>query len=110
MEGRQMKRGEKEMQERVKRKVARRMARRTGRMGTRRMVRIRIRRVAVARAPTCCPTLFTTSSGASTWPWNRHLKGVSKTNSTTEKIDLHEKGQEGTNRLYSLISRIRSMK
>merc|ERR1739844_463295 len=105
---------ERREKERVVRRVAKRVAKRTGRMGrrTRRMGRRgrRIRRTVVARAPTCCLTLFTTSSGALTWPWNRHLRGVSKTNSTTEKIDLHEKRQEGTNQLYSLISRIISMK
>merc|ERR1719350_608654 len=55
---------------------------RVGRIGTRR------RTAAVARALTCCLTLFTTSSGASTWPWNRHLRSVSKTSSITEKIEL----------------------
>merc|ERR1719500_1538700 len=100
MERREKERMEKEMQEREVRRVAkrvtRRVAKRTRRMGrrTRRMGRMgrRIRRTVVARAPTCCLTLFTTSSGASTWPWNRHLRSVSKTNSITEKIDLHEKG------------------
>merc|ERR1712110_735764 len=61
--------------------ITRRIRRMVGRMGR------RIRRVAVARA-TCCLTLFTTSSGASTWPWNRHLRNVLKTNSIIEKIEL----------------------
>merc|ERR1712222_70439 len=61
-----------------------RRTRRTGR--TRKMVirGTRTRRAAVERAPTCCLSLFTTSSGASTWPWNRHLRSVSKTSSITE--------------------------
>merc|ERR1711936_799079 len=67
--------------------------RRTGRKKERRTrMGRRIRLAAVARAPTCCLTLFTTSSGALTWPWNRHLRGVWKTNSITEKIELHENG------------------
>merc|ERR1712192_142205 len=63
-----------------------RRTRRTMTKRTRRMTKRR-RRDAVERAPTCCLSLFTTSSGASTWPWNRHLKSVSKTSSLTE-IDL----------------------
>merc|ERR1711910_69834 len=59
----------------------------------------RTRMAAVARAPTCCLTLFTTSSGALTWPWNRSLRGVWKTNSITEKIELHDNGHKRTNRL-----------
>merc|ERR1719285_1550375 len=47
------------------------------------MVRTRTR-AAVERAPTCCLSSFTTSSGASTWPWNRHLRSVSKKSSITE--------------------------
>merc|ERR1712076_256391 len=48
------------------------------------MMEAQTRQTAVARAPTCYLTLFTTSSGASTWPWNRHLRSVSKTSSITE--------------------------
>merc|ERR1712032_1408393 len=75
-----------------------RRTRRTRRTGTTRIRRKRMvgrtrkmvirgtrtRRAAVERAPTCCLSLFTTSSGASTWPWNRHLRSVSKTSSITE--------------------------
>merc|ERR1711990_519191 len=75
-----------------------RETRRAIKMGGRRR---RVRKVAVARAPTCCLTLFTTSSGASTWPWNRHLRSVLKKSSITEKIELHENGHERTNQLYS---------
>merc|ERR1712192_318339 len=73
----------------------------TGR--TRRMMTRRTRRDAVERAPTCCLSLFTTSSGASTWPWNRHLRSVSKTSSITE-IDLSA-GDLGENRfgIYKLV-------
>merc|ERR1711990_175395 len=58
---------------------------RMGRRGIRRRMGTRTRVAAVARALTCCLTLFTTSSGALTWPWNRHLRGVLKPNSITEK-------------------------
>merc|ERR1712192_6631 len=70
---------------------------------TRRMMTRRTRRDAVERAPTCCLSLFTTSSGASTWPWNRHLRSVSKTSSITE-IDLSA-GDLGENRfgIYKLV-------
>merc|ERR1712032_381791 len=75
-----------------------RRTRRTRRTGTTRIRRKRMvgrtrkmvirgtrtRRAAVERAPTCCLSLFTTSSGASTWPLNRHLRSVSKTSSITE--------------------------
>merc|ERR1712192_323338 len=69
----------------------------------RRTMTRRTRRNAVERAPTCCLSLFTTSSGASTWPWNRHLRSVSKTSSITE-IDLSA-GDLGENRfgIYKLV-------
>merc|ERR1712071_420020 len=126
MEGRGMEgkmRGKERME--IKRQTKKAMVRRMGRRGITRMtIRIRTktrrerrmgrrmgrRLAAVARAPTCCLTLFTTSSGASTWPWNRHLRSVSKTGSITEKIELDKNGHEGTNWLYSLISGISSMK
>merc|ERR1719234_380077 len=71
----------------IKRMTMTRRTRMTMTRRTRRMMTKRTRRAAVERAPTCCLSLFTTSSGASTWPWNRHLRSVSKTNSLTE-IDL----------------------
>merc|ERR1711909_206842 len=78
------------------------------------MMEAQTRQTAVARAPTCFLTLFTTSSGASTWPWNRHLRSVLKTSSITETNRaqrLHKNGQEGTNWLYiRIISRISSVK
>merc|ERR1712222_46564 len=67
-----------------------RRTRRTRRTGTTRIRRkmvirgTRTRRAAVERAPTCCLSLFTTSSGASTWPWNKHLRSVLKTSLITE--------------------------
>merc|ERR1712037_107233 len=71
---------------RIGRGITRRaMGKRRTRRQKERRTRMRRRLAAVARAPTCCLTLFTTSSGASTWPWNRHLRSVSKTNSITEK-------------------------
>merc|ERR1712192_78773 len=80
-----------------------RRTRRTMTRRTRRMMTRRTRRDAVERAPTCCLSLFTTSSGASTWPWNRHLRSVSKTSSITE-IDLSA-GDLGENRfgIYKLV-------
>merc|ERR1719285_1154701 len=81
-------RGEKQGREMERGREKERMKRRAG--TTRRMVivrtrtRTRTRRAAVERALTCCLNLFTTSSGASTWPWNRHLRSVSKTSSITE--------------------------
>merc|ERR1711983_280144 len=71
-------------------------------------------RAALARVPTCYLTFFTTSSGASTWPWNRHLRSVLKTSSITETNRarlLHKNGHEGANwsniRIYSHISSIK---
>merc|ERR1712192_205222 len=77
--------------------------RRTMTRRTRRTMTKRTRRDAVERAPTCCLSLFTTSSGASTWPWNRRLKSRSKTTSLTE-IDLSA-GDLGENRfgIYKLV-------
>merc|ERR1719367_166491 len=65
--------------------------------GARKVRKIARNRAAVVRALNCCLTLFTTSSGASTWRWNRHLKSVSKTSSITETNRarcLQENGQE----------------
>merc|ERR1711990_182469 len=69
-----------EKEGRIRKEGRTRRTRRTRRMTRRRAVRRK--RAAVARAPTCCLTLFTTSSGASTWPWNRHLSSVWRTDST----------------------------
>merc|ERR1712233_225889 len=73
-----------------------------------------MKRIAVTRALICCLILFTTSSGASTWPWNRHFRSVLKTSSITETNRtqrLHKNGHEGTNWLYiRIISRISSVK
>merc|ERR1712222_160360 len=68
---------------RIRIRKRRMIRRRTGRASRTSRTR-RARRTAVERAPTCCLSLFTTSSGASTWPWNRHLRSVSKSSSITE--------------------------
>merc|ERR1719391_1205307 len=73
-----------EKEGRIRKEGRTRRKSRTRRRMTRKRTGIR-RRAAVARAPTGCLTLFTTNSGASTWPWNRHLRSVWRTGSITEK-------------------------
>merc|ERR1712181_2106 len=72
---------------------------------TRRVVRIRTRtrRDAVERAPTCCLSLFTTNYGASTWPWNRHLRSALKISSLTEKDRAAGDLRENRFGIYKLV-------
>merc|ERR1712181_197253 len=86
---------------RKKEKERRKKTGRTRRAGRTR--RTRTRRDAVERAPTCCLSLFTTSSGASTWPWNRHLRSVSKTSSLTEKDRAAGDLRENRFGIYKLV-------
>merc|ERR1712192_152900 len=103
LEIRKIRKKEKERRKKTGRTRRAGRTRRTRRRARMVVIRTRTRRDAVERAPTCCLSLFTTSSGASTWPWNRHLRSVSKTSSLTEKDRAAGDLRENRFGIYKLV-------